>query len=157
MSPKAARHVPGSEGQRPGRADVDALLPQALAPALGLDPLRAGARRDHHERRDRAAREGDHLKRIDKFISLVAPEAKTFSSDYRCITHLDIPLPKQMSPQNETIEVLLFSLITVVQMLWFWFNEKCISTHFLLKLCRIHKLGEGRGKVDWGSFLFWAL
>ena len=62
MSGDASRDGSGSEGDGGGRTDVDALLPEALPPALADHPVGGGAGGDHQEGGDEAAREGDDLK-----------------------------------------------------------------------------------------------
>ena len=61
MGPAAAGDGEAAEGHGHGGAGAHALLEEALAPVLALDPLRAGGGCDHQEGRDHAAREGDHL------------------------------------------------------------------------------------------------
>ena len=61
MCPTAARDGEAAEGHGHGGAGAHALLEEALAPVLALDPLRAGGGCDHQEGRDHAAREGDYL------------------------------------------------------------------------------------------------
>lgn len=50
-----------SEGDGGGCLDLDALLPEALPPALADDPVGGGAGGDHQEGGDEAADEGDDL------------------------------------------------------------------------------------------------
>ena len=57
----AAGDVPGSERERCGGADGDALLEETLSPALGHHPLGGAGGRNHEEHGDEAAREGDNL------------------------------------------------------------------------------------------------
>ena len=68
MGPAAAGDGEAAERHGHGRARAHALLEEALAPSLALDPLRVGGGCDHQERRDHAAREGDHLQRGVQFI-----------------------------------------------------------------------------------------
>ena len=65
MGPAAAGDGEAAEGHGHGGAGAHALLEEALAPVLALDPLRAGGGCDHQEGRDHAAREGDHLQTND--------------------------------------------------------------------------------------------
>ena len=65
MSGDASRDGSGSEGDGGGRTDVDALLPEALPPALADHPVGGGAGGDHQEGGDEAAREGNDLEQVN--------------------------------------------------------------------------------------------
>ena len=69
MRPVAARDGRPAEGDGVRRPVGHALLEEALAPALALDPLRVRGGRDHQERRDHAAREGDDLRARRVFLN----------------------------------------------------------------------------------------